>query len=183
MKVALNGGSVPTHAGTLNAGENFFYSAVIDATGGYAYFGTGTGPGKVVKVAFNILVNATDPTAAVQAIVWEARKRERRARREGAAPPAIVREILGPEPYPQARDLVTDIQRKHSAIAHRFASGAGLALMRRDSDMAEAVLLRLGARGIVALPVHDSFLVAEKHKSALQEVMDDELRKSTGDLW
>jgi hypothetical protein len=138
---------------------------------------------KVVKVAFNILVNATDPTAAVQAIVWEARKRERRARREGAAPPAIVREILGPEPYPQARDLVTDIQRKHSAIAHRFASGAGLALMRRDSDMAEAVLLRLGARGIVALPVHDSFIVAEKHKSALQEVMDDELRKSTGDLW
>jgi hypothetical protein len=33
------------------------------------------------------------------------------------------------------------------------------------------------------LPVHDSFIVAEKHKSALQEVMDDELRKSTGDLW
>lgn len=133
---------------------------------------------RVVKMAFNTLVNATDLTAAVQAIVWEARKRASRAQREGAAPPAIVREILGPQPYRQARDLVASIQRKHAAIGPRFASGAGLELMRVDSDMAEAVLLRLGARGIPALPVHDSFVVAEKHRGALQEVMHDELEKA-----
>src|SRR5258708_33236846 len=69
---------------------------------------------KVVKIAFNVLVNATGPTAAVQAIVWEARKRERRARREGAAPPAIVREILGPKPYRRAHDLVACIRHKHA---------------------------------------------------------------------
>ncbi|MBK8794179.1 MAG: hypothetical protein IPN59_13915 [Holophaga sp.] len=35
---------------TLSAGENYLYSAVIDPAGGYAYFGTGTSPGRVVKV-------------------------------------------------------------------------------------------------------------------------------------
>jgi len=35
---------------TFNAGENFLYSAVIDAAAGFAYFGTNTSPGIVVKV-------------------------------------------------------------------------------------------------------------------------------------
>jgi hypothetical protein len=36
---------------TLSGGENYLNSAVIDASGGYAYFGTATSPGIVVKVA------------------------------------------------------------------------------------------------------------------------------------
>jgi len=41
-----------TRAGalTLNPGENGLWSAVLDALSGYAYFGTGTVPGIVVKV-------------------------------------------------------------------------------------------------------------------------------------
>ncbi|MFC1506506.1 hypothetical protein ACFLQ6_05475, partial [Thermoproteota archaeon] len=41
-----------SHAGslTLNTGENDLWSAVIDSANGYAYFGTDTGPGIVVKV-------------------------------------------------------------------------------------------------------------------------------------
>src|SRR3989442_2795988 len=35
---------------TLNAGENHLRSAVVDAAGGYAYVGTETSPGIVVKV-------------------------------------------------------------------------------------------------------------------------------------
>jgi hypothetical protein len=35
---------------TLNAGENDLVSAVIDPTGGFAYFGTNDSPGRVVKV-------------------------------------------------------------------------------------------------------------------------------------
>jgi len=35
---------------TLNTGENTLYSAVIDTANGYAYFGTETAPGIVVKV-------------------------------------------------------------------------------------------------------------------------------------
>src|SRR2546428_12102006 len=35
---------------TLNAGENYLASAVIDSAAGFAYFGTQTDPGIVVKV-------------------------------------------------------------------------------------------------------------------------------------
>src|SRR5881398_3475300 len=35
---------------TLNPGEDKLFSAVIDSAGGFAYFGTGTSPGVVVKV-------------------------------------------------------------------------------------------------------------------------------------
>jgi len=38
---------------TLNTGENTLYSAVIDTANGYAYFGTETAPGIVVKVETN----------------------------------------------------------------------------------------------------------------------------------
>src|SRR2546423_21915 len=36
---------------TLNSGENILYSAVISPSGDYAYFGTLTFPGIIVKVA------------------------------------------------------------------------------------------------------------------------------------
>lgn len=110
-----------------------------------------------VKVAFNILINAHTPTSALR---------------------AIARQIGGDGAYYRASDLIAAIERKHAVVAPMFASGAGLALMRRDSDMAEAVLLRLAARGIVALPVHDSFIVNKKHKGDLEEAMEDELEKT-----
>jgi len=42
---------------TLNPGEDRFFSAVIDVSGGFAYFGTSTSPGIVVKV--NVAVEVT----------------------------------------------------------------------------------------------------------------------------
>ncbi len=39
-----------TRVGALTLPENFLQSAVIDSSGGFAYFGTGTSPGIVVKV-------------------------------------------------------------------------------------------------------------------------------------
>src|SRR5262245_14179951 len=45
--------SRPQRVGNLklaNAGENSMYSAVIDPVNGFAYFGTGTTPGLIVKV-------------------------------------------------------------------------------------------------------------------------------------
>jgi hypothetical protein len=34
----------------VNAGEDYLTAAVVDATKGYAYFGTNTQPGKIIKV-------------------------------------------------------------------------------------------------------------------------------------
>lgn len=38
-------------ATVLDIGERFLFSAVVDTANGYAYFGTGTTPGRVIKVA------------------------------------------------------------------------------------------------------------------------------------
>jgi len=55
--------------------------------------------------------------------------------------------------------------------------------MRRDSDMTEYLLLRLAKRGIVTLPIHDSYIVPDRSpdKGELMEGMAATLRKFVGD--
>jgi len=52
--------------------------------------------------------------------------------------------------------------------------------MRQDSDMANQIMLGLARRGIVALPVHDSFLVKARHADQLREAMVSAFEQSTG---
>src|SRR2546422_8125575 len=47
---------------TLNAGENHLRSAVVDSAGGYAYVGTETSPGIVVKVRLSDLTRVAGLT-------------------------------------------------------------------------------------------------------------------------
>jgi hypothetical protein len=110
----------------------------------------------LVKVAFNTLVNADTRIAAIR---------------------AIAEEIGGEGAFAKAEALVHKIETKHAPIAHKFGTGAGRRLMRRDSDMTEYLLLRLIKRGIVALPVHDSYIVRASDKGALLEAMAMALRK------
>ena len=49
---------------TLNAGEDYLASAVLDAADGYAYFGTDTTPGRVVKVRLSDFTRVTGLTLA-----------------------------------------------------------------------------------------------------------------------
>jgi uncharacterized repeat protein (TIGR01451 family) len=53
VKMKFNNGSAPTRLGSLmlNYGEDVLYTAAIDTTNKYAYFGTDTAPGKIIKVA------------------------------------------------------------------------------------------------------------------------------------
>ena len=102
----------------------------------------------------NTLINADDELSAMQSIAGS---------------------IGGSGALGKARTLIEQIKSKHSAIADAFGTGAGLRLMRVDSDMAETVLLRLIGRGIVGLPIHDSFIVEERHSGILAQTMDDVL--------
>lgn len=70
-----------------------------------------------------------------------------------------------------ASALMDDIKRVHAPIAHLFHCDAGARLMRKDSDMAVAVMLDLERQGIVALPVHDSFLVQRSKRDELEAAM------------
>ncbi len=106
----------------------------------------------LVKTAFNILVNADTRQKAVA---------------------AIAEQIGGEGAFKVAADLANDICESHPAISDAFGSGAGLRLQRIDADMAESVLLKLRKQGIVALPIHDSFIVEQHHQGALQAAMDE----------
>ncbi len=68
----------------------------------------------------------------------------------------------------------------HRPIAGAFFTGAGLRLQRKDSDIAERVMLSLLDQGIVSVPIHDSFLVARPHAEALREAMLDASREVAG---
>ena len=64
-----------------------------------------------------------------------------------------------------------DIKRHHHPIAHHIATGGGARLQRIDSEIAERVMLDLMQRGIVAIPIHDSFLVQNVHEDELSTAM------------
>ena len=45
-----------------------------------------------------------------------------------------------------------------------------------DADMAERVMEKMTDRGIVTLPIHDSFIVPHQHGGIFWEAMDDALQ-------
>ena len=106
---------------------------------------------KLCKVAFNVLLNAETYPAAVG---------------------AIANKIDAPDAQTQARKLVADIKARHAPVAGFFHSGIGLRLQNIDADMAETTTARLLKKGIVTLPIHDSFVVQERHRGDLNEAME-----------
>lgn len=70
-----------------------------------------------------------------------------------------------------ASRVIGDIKRVHQPIAKFFHDDTGARLMRVDSDLSSAILSKLLRQGIVALPVHDSFLVQARHIDALENAM------------
>ena len=85
----------------------------------------------------------------------------------------------GEEVYP-AKWLAEAIREKHAPIADWFEQGRGLELQRRDSDIAIDVLLKLIDEGIVALPVHDAFIVPLSKKDYVRSVMIDTFQEHVG---
>ena len=103
-----------------------------------------------VKIAFNVLINAGSYREAVG---------------------AIAKDLEGADRKRQATQLIAALKNKHAGIAGSFHSGAGLRLQAIDADMAEAVMVGLLKRNVVALPIHDSFLVQKRHEGILNEAM------------
>ncbi len=103
----------------------------------------------VVKVGFFITLNAKSKQAALWAVVGE----------------------TGLDPA-QAGQLIEDIKKRHRPVAQYFHNDWGAKLMNIDSGMAEQVLLDLLGKGIIALPIHDSFIVQKRHHGQLQDAMN-----------
>lgn len=67
--------------------------------------------------------------------------------------------------------LMELLRRKHAPIAQYFNTGIGLSLMRKDSEIADIVMQSLMRRNILALPVHDSFLIRQSYVHRLKDEM------------
>jgi hypothetical protein len=68
-------------------------------------------------------------------------------------------------------DYLRTFQGKLEPISEWFWIGEGLRLQREDSDVAVSVLEQMCERDIVTLPVHDSFIVQERHCHLLRNAM------------
>lgn len=79
-----------------------------------------------------------------------------------------------------AETILEFLVKHHQPISDYFHSGMGLVLQREDSELAEEVMLRMGDRGAVVLPVHDSFIVRASFEDELYEVMEEVFSKRYG---
>lgn len=63
--------------------------------------------------------------------------------------------------------------KKHPVLLKVLNTGIGLDFQYMDSQIAERVMLRLLAKGIPCLPVHDSFIVDRQSTKELHQAMDE----------
>lgn len=77
-------------------------------------------------------------------------------------------------------EIVEAFKEKHKAIEKYFFSGIGVFLQYEDSVIAEDVLCSLVSKGIIALPIHDSFIVLREHESILRSAMNEAVNKRYG---
>ena len=80
----------------------------------------------------------------------------------------------------QAKIVIDDAVKAHSPIKQYICSGVGAGLQRLDSELAINIVMTCKQQGIVALPIHDSFIVAQKNEDTLKKIMQDEYSRYTG---
>ena len=78
------------------------------------------------------------------------------------------------------RAYVTALVERLAPIAQWLGTGEGLRLQREDSDLALGIVDRLLTKCIVALQIHDSFIVAQQNEASLIEAMQSEFRARYG---
>ena len=69
------------------------------------------------------------------------------------------------------RKMMDDFKARHTPIQEFLFSGAGIGLQNTDSRIMEKIMMKLHAKGIVALPIHDSAIVEEEHSARLKKNM------------
>lgn len=74
-------------------------------------------------------------------------------------------------------DIVQKIKSQHMSIAKYFCTGIGKKLQNIDSIIALEIINHFCKLGIPVLPMHDSFIIASKHKDQLKTIMDSTFKK------
>jgi hypothetical protein len=113
-------------------------------------------PREQAKLALLIAINARSHISAVRALA-----------------DAIRGDANVSDPFATGDRLLKAVKARHPDIAWALASDAGVRLMRKDSELAERIMLEtVRALGIVPLAVHDSFIVPTSQGGRLMETME-----------
>ncbi len=126
-----------------------------------------------MKPCLNAILNASSPKSAGSAIGREFSKKTKTG--ELKAKPRA--------PLPQGMTgghVVKAFKLAHPGLERHLCSGAGLWLMRMDSDIAVAVMKRITAMGKPCLGVHDSFIVKASDQELLMQAMTEEYEQRLG---
>ena len=68
--------------------------------------------------------------------------------------------------------ILDQIKQKHPLIAEDLCSDRGVSLMFYEGQITERVLQHFMNKGVVALSIHDSYVVPESYSDELREVMN-----------
>ncbi|MEW5686616.1 MAG: hypothetical protein AB1942_16995 [Pseudomonadota bacterium] len=78
------------------------------------------------------------------------------------------------------KEVVEAVERHHAPVAHRFFKRQALALMNQDSRICAAIMAAGVRDGVIVLPIHDSFIVAEAQADWLRAQMVEAYRAELG---
>lgn len=79
-----------------------------------------------------------------------------------------------------SNDLIDKFCKNHDQVSHLFFKNMGNQLMRDDARIALDVIKNFSNDRIPILAIHDSFIVQEKYRERLKQVMHESYRKFTG---
>ncbi|MBM9604217.1 hypothetical protein [Desulfopila inferna] len=121
---------------------------------------------KMMKHIFLMVENTRSRGGAIFAI------------KENAKP--WYKDYIGSLGYKDISAVLDRIEDEHNAISNCFYKEKGREYQFIDSEIAEAILLRMTKSGIPCLPVHDSFIVPKQHQDELYQVMTAEYKRVLG---
>jgi len=113
------------------------------------------------KTVSLIMINASDKTNALRGIVNEYRGTDYRR-----FVPNLKHTTL--ETYCNA------FMDAHQPIKRQFFSGLGIKLQFIDSQISNRILKHFAAKGILALCIHDSYIIDKRYKDDMKAIMEEE---------
>lgn len=119
---------------------------------------------KFLKLAVNIMLNASSLEEAQYAIIDKVSKVGKKSKKKPLLTKEIVQQI-------DMDKVCNAILNYHSPIKRHFYGGEGIVLQNLDSDIASRILYMFAKAGEPCLCVHDSFIVRQSVKQDLNKAM------------
>jgi hypothetical protein len=125
-----------------------------------------TVPRKLVKLMMLIMLNAKTKSGALIAFRQEAKEKY------------PDRNSLGW--INKANRIQSAVLKRHSPIREHFCTDIGIRLQFLDSELTISILKHFYDKGVVVLPVHDSYIIQSQYRAELRQVMTEKYRDMFG---